>query len=98
MTNSILQLCVHSLDAVGQSVLQTDNKYSQQTTLKVIEIFNILCIFVILAVADSLSIPRFTKHSWIAFSALRGAYKHVQVSKHFVTLGYPENCMIFMCH
>ncbi|XP_055323998.1 uncharacterized protein LOC129578841 [Sitodiplosis mosellana] len=30
-------------------------------------------------VADSLSIPQFTKHSWIAFSALRGAYKHVQL-------------------
>lgn len=35
----------------------------------------------LLTVADSLSIPRFTKHSWIAFSALRGAYKHVQVSQ-----------------
>lgn len=30
-------------------------------------------------VAESVSVPRFTKHSWIAFSALRGAYKHVQV-------------------
>lgn len=50
----------------------------------VLKIFNKyhLSVFVFPSCAgsDSVSIPRFTKHSWIAFSALRGAYKHVQVN------------------
>lgn len=37
-------------------------------------------------VAESVSVPRFTKHSWIAFSALRGAYKHVQVRKFLIAI------------
>lgn len=30
-------------------------------------------------VAAKLNVPRFSKNSWVAFPALRGAYKHVQV-------------------
>lgn len=29
--------------------------------------------------AAPLNVPRFSKNSWVAFPALRGAYKHVQV-------------------
>ncbi|CAD7077012.1 unnamed protein product [Hermetia illucens] len=30
-----------------------------------------------------INIPRFTKKSWLAFPALRGAYKHVQLRVEF---------------
>uniref|UniRef100_A0A1B0GJQ3 Uncharacterized protein n=1 Tax=Lutzomyia longipalpis TaxID=7200 RepID=A0A1B0GJQ3_LUTLO len=29
------------------------------------------------------TVPRFTKHSWMAFPAFRGAYKHVQLHIEF---------------
>lgn len=32
--------------------------------------------------ADAVSVPRFTRRSWLAFPALRGAYKHIQVIIH----------------
>lgn len=38
----------------------------------------------VLFVADlKVNIPRFSKKSWMAFPALRGAYKHVQVNVNF---------------
>lgn len=48
--------------------------------------FSFVFYYVWRTAADSLSTPRFTKHSWIAFSALRGAYKHIQVSQEYIFL------------
>lgn len=51
--------------------------------MSLIQLFNLLIenhIFPLKIPDVKLFIPRFTKKSWMAFAALRGAYKHVQVS------------------
>ena len=49
--------------------------------LYVFIIWNLFVFFIYVFPDMKINIPRFTHKSWLAFPALRGAYKHVQVSK-----------------
>lgn len=49
--------------------------------------WTIIFVFIIFhLVAENISVPRFTKRSWLAFPALRGAYKHIQVTFSFLSV------------